>query len=45
MVIYLGGLSRNSVDSLTDRARNDLKSVEGPLKPQLNNNNNNNNRK
>ena len=30
MVICLGGLPRNSVDRLTDRTRNDLKSVEGP---------------
>ena len=26
----LGGLPRNSVDRLTDRARNDLKSIERP---------------
>ena len=29
-VNHLGGLPRNSVNRLTDRARNDLKSVEGP---------------
>ena len=29
-VNYLGGLPRNSVVKLTDRARNDLKCVEGP---------------
>ena len=26
----VGGLPRNNVDRLTDRARNDTKSVEGP---------------
>ena len=30
LVNCLGGLPRNSVDRLTDRARNDLKSVGGP---------------
>ena len=30
LVNCLGGLPRNNVDRLTDRARNDLKSVEGP---------------
>ena len=29
LVNCLGGLPRNSVNSLTDRARNDLKSVKG----------------
>ena len=30
LVNCLGGLPRNSVDRLTGRARNDLKSVKGP---------------
>ena len=30
LVNCLGGLPRNSVDRLTDHARNDLKHVEGP---------------
>ena len=30
LVNCLGGLPRNSVDWLTDRARNDLKCVKGP---------------
>ena len=30
LVNFLGGLPGNSVDRLTDRARNDLKSVEEP---------------
>ena len=34
-------LHRNSVDRLTDRAQNDLKSVKGVVKHQHNNNNNN----